>query len=43
MTIEGGGFGVDSAAPAARQILDQLLHVKEAKIQSVDAGTGNIE
>ena len=43
VTIERGGFGADSAAPAARQILDQLLHVNEAKIQSVDAGTGNIE
>ena len=39
VTIERGGFGADSAAPAARQILDQLLHVNEAKIQSVDAGT----
>ncbi len=43
VTIERGGFGADSAAPAARQILDQLLHVNEAKIQSVDAGTANIE
>ncbi len=29
MTIEGGGFGADSAAPAARQILTPLLDVED--------------
>ncbi len=29
VTIEGGGFGADSAAPAARQILAPLLDVKD--------------
>jgi penicillin-binding protein 2 len=35
VTIEDGGFGVDSAAPAARQILTTLLNVKEKKIKDV--------
>jgi penicillin-binding protein 2 len=28
-TIEGGGFGADAAAPAARQILTALLNVED--------------
>ena len=37
VTIESGGFGVDTAAPAAREILNQLLHVKASKIDDVEA------
>ena len=37
MTIERGGFGADTAAPAARQILDELLDVDEAQIDEVEA------
>ena len=43
MTIERGGFGVDSAAPAARQILNALLHVDESKIESVGSTAGAYE
>lgn len=35
-TIEGGGFGAESAAPAARQILNELLDV-DAKDLDTDA------
>jgi penicillin-binding protein 2 len=35
VTIEGGGFGVDTAAPVTRQILTELLNVKESKIKQV--------
>jgi penicillin-binding protein 2 len=37
VTIERGGFGADTAAPAARQILDELLDVNEARIDEVEA------
>lgn len=37
VTIERGGFGADTAAPAARQILNELLDVKEEKIEQVQA------
>jgi penicillin-binding protein 2 len=37
VTIEHGGFGVDTAAPVARQILDQLLHVNEAQVDEVNS------
>jgi penicillin-binding protein 2 len=43
VTIEQGGFGVDSAAPAARQILNALLHVDESKVQSVASTAGAYE
>ncbi len=43
VTIEAGGFGADSAAPAAREILDELLGVNEAKIEDVSAAAANIE
>ena len=43
VTIEQGGFGVDSAAPAARQILNALLHVDESKVQSVSSTAGAYE
>ena len=35
VTIEQGGFGADSAAPATLQILNELLRVNEAKIDDV--------
>ncbi|HEX2129539.1 MAG TPA: penicillin-binding protein 2 [Solirubrobacterales bacterium] len=37
VTIEQGGFGADTAAPAARTILNELLDVNEAKIEQVQA------
>jgi penicillin-binding protein 2 len=43
VTVERGGFGVDTAAPAARTILDQLLKVNEAKIQDVGSASGAYE
>jgi penicillin-binding protein 2 len=43
VTIERGGFGVDTAAPVARQILDELLGVKEAKIEDVSAAGATLE
>jgi penicillin-binding protein 2 len=42
VTIEEGGFGVDSAAPAALQIFNQLLDVKPSRIESVGTN-GNAE
>ena len=41
MTIEAGGFGADAAAPAAREILDELLDVNQAKIEDVSAAAAN--
>ncbi|HEX2467972.1 MAG TPA: penicillin-binding protein 2 [Solirubrobacterales bacterium] len=35
VTAEEGGFGVDTAAPVTRQILTELLNVKESKIKDV--------
>jgi penicillin-binding protein 2 len=35
VTIERGGFGADAAAPAASQILTELLKVNEQKIEDV--------
>jgi penicillin-binding protein 2 len=43
VTVEEGGFGVDSAAPAARTILNQLLHVDESKVESVGSTAGLYE
>jgi penicillin-binding protein 2 len=43
VTIEEGGFGVDKAAPAARLILNQLLHVKASKIENVGSTAGAYE
>jgi penicillin-binding protein 2 len=49
VTIEDGGFGADSAAPAARQILAALpgLGIEKKETQKVvrddDAGGGTIE
>ncbi len=37
VTIEGGGYGVDSAAPAARDILLPLLDLEAADIDPVDS------
>jgi penicillin-binding protein 2 len=39
VTIEEGGFGADTAAPATRQILNELLNVKEEKIEAVSSGS----
>jgi penicillin-binding protein 2 len=38
VTIEEGGFGADRAAPAASQILTELLRVNEKKIDQVSSG-----
>jgi penicillin-binding protein 2 len=35
VTIEQGGFGADSAAPATREILTELLNVRPARIEEV--------
>jgi penicillin-binding protein 2 len=35
VTVEEGGFGVDTAAPVTRQILTELLNIKESKIRDV--------
>jgi penicillin-binding protein 2 len=43
VTIERGGFGADTAAPAARQILDELLGVNENKIEEVESAGGIYE
>jgi penicillin-binding protein 2 len=40
VTVERGGFGVDSAAPIAEQILSQYFH---AKARSVGTGGGRAE
>jgi penicillin-binding protein 2 len=37
VTIEQGGFGADTAAPAARQILDELLNVNESQVEQVSS------
>jgi penicillin-binding protein 2 len=42
VTIERGGFGADTAAPVAQNILNVLLNVDPSKIDSVE-GTGVIE
>ena len=42
-TIEGGGFGADSAAPATQEILNELLGVKPAKIDDVSAEPAVVE
>lgn len=42
VTIEGGGFGADSAAPATLQILNEVLDVNEAKIETVSS-SGPVE
>jgi penicillin-binding protein 2 len=33
VTFEAGGFGAETAAPAARQILSELFGVKSGKIR----------
>jgi penicillin-binding protein 2 len=43
VTIERGGFGVDTAAPAARAILNQLLHVKASKVHDATTTSGAYE
>ena len=43
VTIERGGFGADTAAPAAQRILDELLNVDQASIEQVDAGSAAVE
>ena len=34
-TIEGGGFGAETAAPAAREIWDQILGIHESDVDAV--------
>jgi len=38
VTIEEGGFGADAAAPAAREILTELLDVNPQRIEEVSGG-----
>jgi penicillin-binding protein 2 len=42
-TIEQGGFGVDTAAPAARVILNELLNVNPEKVEDVGSTAGIYE
>jgi penicillin-binding protein 2 len=45
VTIEGGGFGVDSAAPAAKEILNSYFNFKgkkAAEATSVPADTTGV-
>jgi penicillin-binding protein 2 len=42
-TIEQGGFGVDTAAPAARAILNELLNVNPEKVEDVGSTVGAYE
>ncbi len=43
VTIERGGFGADAAAPAASEILNELLRVNAAKIDQVSSGIAAVE
>jgi penicillin-binding protein 2 len=43
VTIEEGGFGADAAAPATLEILNSLLDVNEAKIESVSGEAAVVE
>jgi penicillin-binding protein 2 len=43
VTIERGGFGADTAAPVAQQILNELLGVNEQKIDQVESAGGIYE
>ncbi len=42
VTIEQGGFGVDSAAPAAQEILNALLHVNASKVHAPSSTAGAV-
>jgi len=42
VTIEGGGFGADAAAPATREILTELLRVNEEKIDQVSSSSAEV-
>ena len=43
VTIEQGGFGADSAAPATLEIFNELLDVKPGRIDSVEAESPVVE
>jgi len=43
VTIEQGGFGADSAAPATQRILSELLNVNESKIDDVNGDAAIFE
>ncbi len=43
VTIEEGGFGADTAAPAAQQIFNELLDVAPGKIEQVGSDTAVYE
>jgi penicillin-binding protein 2 len=43
VTIERGGFGADTAAPVAQQILNELLDVNQSKIEDVESAGGIYE
>ncbi len=36
-TVEGGGFGADTAAPAVRDIYNQIFGVKARDVQSASS------
>ncbi len=42
-TVERGGFGADAAAPATLEILNELLQVNSAKIESVESDVAAVE
>jgi penicillin-binding protein 2 len=39
VTVERGGFGVDSAAPVAEQILSQYFHAKPHAVGGANGGS----
>ena len=39
VTVEGGGFGADTAAPITREILSTYLNIDEKKIKDVEGAT----
>jgi penicillin-binding protein 2 len=43
VTVEGGGFGADSAAPVAKGILNQLFHVPSDKVGGGCDANGPVE
>lgn len=40
VTVEGGGFGADTAAPAARDILNAIFDVKPTQIKDTGGTLG---
>ena len=42
VTVEGGGFGADTAAPAARDILNAIFDVKPGQIEDTGGDPGTL-